>query len=364
MYPAQIEQIRRERAEFNKRKMKAGQWGKIYGDGLLRTKTANEWMKQEYSKPAARQLFGSLWLENELCILFADTNMGKSVLAVQIGDCLTKECSFEPFYNQVCEPLKVLYVDFELSAKQFEARYVKGAQLDSYLFSPNFYRSEFNPEADDGIACDNYEQHVQEAISFAVSECKAKVLIIDNITYMGNGTQNANAALPLMKALKALKIKFGLSILVLAHTPKRSAHKPLTVNDLQGSKMLINFADSAFAIGQSYVQPGLRYIKQIKQRNQKEEYGENNICLIRQEKHINFLRYKFEGYAREAGHLAPPSDAEAEHRREKVLELHAAGRSLRQIADELGLHYTSVGRIVRRNVPSLPQPGPAPGIEH
>jgi len=348
MYPPEIEAIRREREDFNKRKLKAGQWNKTFGEGLLRTKTANDWMKQEFGMPAARQLFGSLWFENELCILFADTNMGKSVLAVQIGDCLTKECSFEPFYNQVCEPLKVLYVDFELSAKQFEARYIKQAQLDTYLFSPNFYRSEFNPGADDGIAYDNYERQVHDAISTAVSDTKAKVLIIDNITYVGNGTQNANAALPLMKALKALKIKFGLSILALAHTPKRNAYKPLTVNDLQGSKMLINFADSAFAIGQSYATAGMRYIKQIKQRNQKEAYGENNICLIRQEKHINFLRYRFEGYASEADHLRPPETQEKEFLKQQVLEMHQKGHTLRQIADELGVHFTTVGRVLKK----------------
>jgi RecA-family ATPase len=349
MYPPQIEAIRRERENFNKRKLKAGQWNKTFGDGLLRTKTANEWMKQEFGKPAARQLFGSLWFENELCILYADTNMGKSVLAVQIADCLTKCYSLEPFYNQADEPLKVLYIDFELSAKQFEARYVEYAQYNSYLFSPYFHRSEFNPEADDGIGSDNYGRQVQDAISAEVSKTKANVLIIDNVTYAGNGTQNANAALSLMKALKALKIKFGLSILVLAHTPKRNACKPLTVNDLQGSKMLINFADSAFAIGQSHTMPGTRYIKQIKQRNQKEAYGESNICLIRQDKHINFLRYTFEGHASEAGHLRRPETREKEFLIQQVLELHQKGHTLRQIADELGVHFTTAGRMLKRS---------------
>jgi hypothetical protein len=349
MYPPEIEAIRREREDFNKRKLKAGQWGKVFSEGLLRTKTANDWMKQEFGKPAARPLFGSLWLENELCILFADTNMGKSILAVQIGNCLTKCSSFQPFYNQVNESLKVLYVDFELSAKQFEARYIQKPQFDSHIFSPNFYRSEFNPEADDGIVSNDYGEHIQDAISAAVSDTKANVLIIDNITYAGNGTQNANTALPLMKALKALKIKFGLSILVLAHTPKRNACKPLTVNDLQGSKMLINFADSAFAIGQSYALPGTRYIKQIKQRNQKEEYGENNICLISQEKHINFLRYKFEGYAREADHLLRPGAQYNEFLKQQVAQMHQEGHTVRQIADELGIHFTTVARILKRS---------------
>jgi len=39
---------------------------------------------------------------------------------------------------------------------------------------------------------------------------------------------------------KALKTN-TLSILALAHTPKRDQHNPITKNDLQGSKMLITF---------------------------------------------------------------------------------------------------------------------------
>jgi len=354
--PPEIQAIRREREAFNKRKAKAGQWDKIFTEKALNTKPANDWMKQEFGTPAARQLFGGLWFEHELCILFADTNMGKSLLAVQIADCLTRQGSLAPFYNTACEDLNVLYVDFELTAKQFESRYVKAPQFDSYLFARNFYRSEFNPDADDGIGAASYEELVNSGIAAAVRDTKAHVLIIDNITYMCSGPQHAGAALPLMKQLKALKRAHKLSILVLAHTPKRRRGQPITVNDLQGSKMLINFADSAFAIGQSYVQPGLRYIKQIKQRNNTEQYGEDNVCLIRVEKYINFLRFKFEGYAREADHLAPSPDAEAERRRQKVLELHTAGRSLRQIADELGMHYTSVGRIVRSNSSAIPEP--------
>ena len=93
----------------------------------------------------------------------------------------------------------------------------------------------------------------------------------------------------------------------------------------------------------------MRYIKQIKQRNQKEAYGENNICLIRQEKHINFLRYKFEGYAREADHLRPPETQEKEFLKQQVLELHKKGHTLRQIADELGVHFSTVSRILKKN---------------
>jgi hypothetical protein len=62
------------------------------------------------------------------------------------------------------------------------------------------------------------------------------VLIIDNLTYLRDETENARNALPLMKFLKELKSKHGLSILALAHTPKRDSSKPLGRNDLQGIK--------------------------------------------------------------------------------------------------------------------------------
>ncbi len=65
-----------------------------------------------------------------------------------------------------------------------------------------------------------------------------------------------------MKELKTLKDKYGVSILALAHTPKRDMSKPLTINDLGGSKMLMNFCDSAFAIGASHKAKGIRYLKQ------------------------------------------------------------------------------------------------------
>jgi hypothetical protein len=124
--PPIIEALRQETADFTKRKIKAGQFGTPFGlpeYDLLQTHPANYFMKLEHSKPMPRMLFGSLWFERELCILFADTNLGKSVLAVQIADSITKAYTIGPFSNQADECPKVLYVDFELSGKQFQIRY-------------------------------------------------------------------------------------------------------------------------------------------------------------------------------------------------------------------------------------------------
>ncbi len=342
-----IETLRQETRAFTERKIKAGQFGRVFlGVELFTTKTVNDWMKQEYGKPAARMLFGSFWLENELCILFSDTNLGKSILAVQIGRNLTSINTTEPFYFTGNDALPVLYVDFELTAKQFESRY-KHQQWGSHLFSDQFYRAEFNPEADDPVMYSSYEKYVEDSISTAIRNSKAKVLIIDNITYMARGNEKAGQALALMKTLKALKIGFNLSVLVLAHTPKRDNRKPITVNDLQGSKMLINFADSAFAIGQSHLDPTLRYLKQIKQRNHQEQYGEDNIVLIRVKQEYTFLEYVFEGYAAEYEHLRPQNN-QREAENQQIRELHQQGKSLRDIALQLGMHFSAVHRVVKK----------------
>ena len=54
--------------------------------GLFIVKIANKWIEQAKTRPIPKMLFGEFWFEAEICILFADTNLGKSILAVQIGN--------------------------------------------------------------------------------------------------------------------------------------------------------------------------------------------------------------------------------------------------------------------------------------
>ena len=58
---------------------------KLKPESFIR-KTANEWIEEAKNKPAPKMLFSEFWHEGELCILFSDTNLGKTILAVQIAD--------------------------------------------------------------------------------------------------------------------------------------------------------------------------------------------------------------------------------------------------------------------------------------
>ncbi|ASU34940.1 AAA family ATPase [Mucilaginibacter xinganensis] len=310
---------------------------------LFTIENGNRWLELARREPEAKMLLGELWHQNELCMLFADTNIGKSVLAVQIGEAIARGQDIAPFACQA-PPARVLYIDFELSQAQFGLRYSNGDA--DHRFSENFFRAQYNFTADPPPNIDENDLLIA-AIEYKVNQCKASVLIIDNITCLRGGTENSAVALALMKSLKALKTEHNLSILVLAHTPKRrNATQPISADDLHGSKLLINFADSAFAIGKSTLDPDLCYLKQVKQRNTRQRYGADNVCLCRIQKPGAFLHFAFEGHSPERLHLLTRTATDRRELAHKITALSAAGYSQRDIADRLNISLTTVNRLL------------------
>jgi RecA-family ATPase len=313
-------------------------------DDLFTIHSANRWMQLQSTEPDCKMLMGSFWHEQELCILFADTNMGKSILAVQLAHELSRGGALEPFANH-SQPANVLYMDFELSPKQFQTRYHEGHA--THKFADNLYRAEFNTQAQVPYQYKSFEEYMNAGIEHSIKRTGAEVLIIDNISCLRTSIiERGNEALALMQHLKALKVKYQLSILVLAHTPKRNPANPISRNDLQGSKMLINFADSAFAIGQSSTRPDVRYLKQVKQRSSAETYGAENICLFTMQKQYGYLHFRFEGYAREADHLRRHSHQQRTDLSNKARQLQTDGLTQRKIAAQLKLSLSTVNKLL------------------
>lgn len=313
--------------------------------GLFTIKSATKWIEEAKNKPVPKMLFGEFWFEGELSILFADTNLGKSILAVQIGNSISKNEKINPFKLEAPKQ-KILYFDFELSVKQFENRYSKDYK-EHYQFDDNFIRIEINAEAEIPENKD-YEDFLCDSIERSIIETNSKVIIIDNITFLKNGNESAKDALPLMKQLKALKNKHGLSILVLGHTPKRDISKPVSINDLAGSKMLSNFCDSAFAIGQSSSDSNLRYFKQVKQRNTEQIYDSENVCVCQISKPNNFLEFEFINYDEERNHLKEFKKSDKEELIQQVKELSADGKTQREISAELSISLGVVNKYLNR----------------
>jgi len=318
---------------------------------LFKIKSANKWIAQAKMTPVPQMLFGELWFENELCILFADTNLGKSILAVQIANSISCGKQISGFKLEADAQL-VLYFDFELTSKQFEIRYAKKNEAaknyeSHYIFDEKFKRIEIDPDSD-VPENSSFEEYLNHSLEKAIIDTGAKILIIDNITYLRNETEKAKDALPLMKHLKSLKSKYNLSILALAHTPKRDLSKVITRNDLQGSKMLINFVDSSFAIGESHTDKYLRYIKQIKARNTEIIYDTENVATCQIQKLHNFLEFEFVGFDVERKHLKQFSENDRDNLIQQAKQLQKEGHSQRQISAKLSISLGAVNKYLKK----------------
>ncbi|SEB06988.1 AAA domain-containing protein [Flavobacterium gillisiae] len=311
------------------------------------TKCVNEWIDEAKRRPIPNMLFSELWFENELCILFSDTNLGKSILSLQIANSISKGVCIYGFKLET-EPQKVLYFDFELSDKQLEKRYSNNYS-DHYIFNENLLRAEINPEQETPSNFKSFEEFLCCSIEQAIIKDGIKILVIDNITYLNNDTEKAKDALPLMKLLNGLKKKYLLSILVLAHSPKRDASKPITKNDLSGSKMLMNFCDSCFAIGESHQESGLRYLKQIKQRNTEHMYDTQNVIISKIENLSNFLQFSFVGFENELDHLKQFSPKDTDDRLQEIVAMKNKKMPNTEIAKALGVSEGTIRKALKDN---------------
>lgn len=327
--------IAKRKAEENRKALKLS----FQEDGLFLTKPANEWIEEAKKTKQPNQLFGEFWFENEISILFADTNVGKSILAVQIADSISRGKEIEGFTLSAPKQ-SVLYFDFELTKKQFENRY--SVQYENhYSFNDNLRRIEINPEFEFQEGKE-FEVLLKEAIENAVKVYDSKVLIVDNLTYLKGENEKAKDALPFMKMLKKLKNTYSLSMLILAHTPKRDLSRPINENDLQGSKMIANFCDTMFAIGQSQIDTNLRYLKQLKVRNVQKKYDSNNVVICKIEKPYNFLGFTFINTDFETKHLKVLSQEDREERKEEARTLKSQGLTNQEIGDKFGVSESAV----------------------
>lgn len=299
--------------------------------GILTVKKANETMREASLRPDPTALWMTLWYSGEVCCLFADSNAGKSLLAVQIAD-------------EIAVHQKILYFDFELSDKQFQLRYTS-EDGNLHHFPENLYRMEISPE---NIDVSNFEDAVMTSIEDAALSVGSKVLIIDNLTYLCNAAEKGDAAGELMMRLMGLKRKHGWSILVLAHTPKRPLTNPISQNDLAGSKKIFNFLDSSFSIGKSIKDTGLRYIKQIKCRHGSFTYDSDNVITCTISKDRDFTRFEIVSYGNEKEHLKEQTDTDRASLIAKTKELASLGKSQREISKELGVSLGTVNNYLRR----------------
>ena len=321
-------------------------------DGLdfIMGQSLNSMMMEEQRKPVPEILWGgdgngnALWFENEFAILFGRTNTGKSLYAVQIAEHISGRLG-----------RTVLYLDLELSMKQFQERYTS-RDGELHIWPDNLHRPDLSMVGDGLYDSGRFLPLIRKMMA----KVNARVLILDNLTFLvNNGGMKAEDVKPICQEF-CNWAKEGYSILVVNHTPKIQPFTPLDINHCLGSSMLTNFVQSVFAIGTDSSNPSTgRYVKQLKSRNGRIVWEGNHVIPYVIDKTLDptMLRFIQSAQLHQTGmdtqipiQTARECDLlkDADNMQlEQIRKLHGQGMSNRKIAGELNLSPTTVGKRLK-----------------
>ncbi len=211
-------------------------------------------------KQAPKEVFGSFLFQGEMGLLVGRNNETLSILAHDIAFFVgggghkwqNEEQNFES------PNLPTLYIDMEMTSKQFVQRYRNAIDYVPKTFT----RSEVD------VLSAGSEKAVLSVVKSQIIKMQnsvnpPKFVIIDHIS----PTLFKNAQLKaFVGELKKVKEQYGLTVLLVSNCLNGNNKKPIIEDTLGTSKVLLNFVDSAFAIGTSFQDESVRYLKQVKCR--------------------------------------------------------------------------------------------------
>ncbi|QMI81280.1 AAA family ATPase [Bacteroides sp. CACC 737] len=320
------------------------------GLDLIMGQSLNNMMMEEQRKPVPEILWGgdgngnALWFENEFGILFGRTNTGKSLYAVQIAEHISGELG-----------KTVLYLDLELSMKQFQERYTS-RDGELHVWPDNLHRPDLSMIGDGLYDSGRFLPLIRRMMA----KVNARVLLLDNLTFLvNNGGMKAEDVKPICQEF-CNWAKEGYSILVVNHTPKIQPFTPLDINHCLGSSMLTNFVQSVFAIGTDSSNPSTgRYVKQLKSRNGRIVWDGNRVIPYVIDKTLDptMLRFIQPAQLHQTGmETSTPTQTAREcdllrdadnMQLEQIRKLHEQGMSNRKIAEKLNLSPATIGKRLK-----------------
>lgn len=300
-----------------------------------------EQLSEAKKLPPLRSILPDFIFEGDLSIEYGGPNAGKTVLVTQIDEMVASGKLIGGFESEVQGT--VLHLDMEMDARKLAKRYE--TETGVYQFNKNIIRMYPNR---DYVGRFKARDIIEQAIDI-MREYDSRVLVVDNFSAMGTDHEKSTEALELMRIFRQVTIAVNGTVIVAAHTPKRSGNETLQLKDLAGSAVIGNFADSVIGIGQDARHPNRRYLKGFKNRDAEKKYCGPKVLECEIKKADNGLVY-FEriGSAFESDMIISDQQAEKLRRDEDILQLKSEGLSLREIAKKMDVSLGTVQYAIKK----------------
>jgi KaiC/GvpD/RAD55 family RecA-like ATPase len=278
-------------------------------------KRTSEFIEDAKHLPRPKWLIENIIREGQIVVLFGDSGVFKSVLARQMALQIAGVSTGFPLDTHASAST-VLYVDVELTSRQIRDRYAIEVQTPDgkieekvFPYPSNFYDAQLDCvfEGDDDI------DSVISDLKKAVSATRSTVLVIDNLTFLGDDLSKGDEAAKVLKRLKKMSNEMGISILVVAHTNKRNVYETLEANELTGSAKIKHAVDAQIGVAKSYTEDSTVYLKQFKVRHDPSVWG-TDVFKMRLSQHETGALFASDGEL----------DDEANHIKKRVHEGQAA----------------------------------------
>ena len=292
-------------------------------EGGFHVERMNKCIDEAHLLPPLVSLYPDIVLEGDLCIIFGQSGIGKTIFAMQIARYIAESGK------------RLLYVDCEMTPRQLGNRY------ETANFPPTFLRAEMDME--------HPAEDVLKGIEEAAAANHVEVVFIDNITALGQSLDRGSDAGTLMASLNTLKKRYNWTLVVLNHVPKMfSGNVPLSLSAMQGSAKINQLIDGAIGIAQSCIDSNLVYVKQCKWRNGELTMGADHVAVYERRKdEYGNLSFTFRGVGTEYEHLVIQKSNERDEIKTRIKELSSRGMTQSEIASELGFSQSKVCRFLK-----------------
>ena len=296
--------------------------GPVDGGGF-HVERMNQCIDDAHQLPPLVSLYPDIVLEGDLCIIFGQSGIGKTIFAMQIARYIAENGK------------RLLYVDCEMTPRQLGNRY------ETANFPSTFLRAEMDRE--------HPAEDVLKGIEEVAVANHVNVVFIDNITALGQSLDRSADAGTLMASLNTLKKKYNWTLVVLNHVPKMfSGNVPLSLSAMQGSAKINQLIDDAIGIAQSSIDSNLVYVKQCKWRNGELTMGAEHVAIYERRKdECGNLGFVSRGFGTEQEHLSIESGNDRDEMKARVRELSGKGMTQTTIAEQLGISQSKVSRLLK-----------------